>query len=288
MAGVGYPPAVISIYAVLNLIFWFLLLATLIFFRRAITGRQWLCVAAVVLTTGVLISIERSLTDLPGATLAAGAALLEGPLAALFLSAAILTKPTQALLLLRYITTFPASLQILKSRAFLIALTLALPFLLQLYIVHQFGFRSQTGGNLGFPLVDLVDRLAAAWTTMGDIPFQLRLFIMSHWEDKFYEFMAPASLLVQACFLLRYWDRPNALWCLGAGFALLFLCLTNRTFVEQIATCRTTLPLTIAFNLRLAQTSGRKFWGYFILGNLGLCWGFHDMIIFCRSHYWAR
>ena len=286
LGGFGQPRAVVAIYAVINLLFWFLLLGALIHFCRPLTTRKLLCFAMILLSTGTLISIDRSLTDLPGATLAFCAAMVEGTAAALFLSTAILTKPTQSLLLLRYFTTTPASSQNFRSRIFLIALTLFLPVLLQFYIVSLFGFGSQTGGNIGFPILGALGRIVIALSDLWAVPFELKLDFITHWEESFYEFMAPLSLMLQSYFILRYRDKSNALWCLGAGFAFLFLCLTENTLVEHIATCRTSLPLTIAFNLRLGQISGLRFWGYLIFGNLGLCWGFHDMLVFCGGLIW--
>ena len=53
---------------------------------------------------------------------------------------------------------------------------------------------------------------------------------------------------------------------------------------EQIASTRSVLPLTLAFNLRLAEERGARFWGFFIAGNFGMFWCFHDMFAWCVNH----
>ena len=68
---------------------------------------------------------------------------------------------------------------------------------------------------------------------------------------------------------------------MGAGFAVMLFFLTPAVLVEQIASTRTMLPLALAFNLCLAEQRGAVFWCFFVAGNAGLLWCFHDMLPWC-------
>lgn len=85
------------------------------------------------------------------------------------------------------------------------------------------------------------------------------------------ELLAPASLALQALYLVLRPRPSDPAWGLGAGFVVLLLCLGPMVWAEQIAYCRVLLPLTFAFNLVLhAQLRGRAFWAWFVAGNIGM------------------
>jgi hypothetical protein len=94
--GLGQPRAIIFIYALLNLVFWFALLALVVVRLPTRTPRSFLILFAVMLTLGVLESIRFALTDLPCATLGFLALGLPEIPAAFFIALSILTKPTEA------------------------------------------------------------------------------------------------------------------------------------------------------------------------------------------------
>jgi hypothetical protein len=95
--GCGQPAVVVSAYALLNLLFWYLLFGLLIYCLRPATVRDWLCLAAILWTSGTLISIERSFPDLPGATLLVLASAVPLLSKAMAMALAILTKETYAI-----------------------------------------------------------------------------------------------------------------------------------------------------------------------------------------------
>ena len=289
LIGLGQPAAIITAYALLNLVFWFLLVGGIVYYLRARTVRHYLCLVASVLTTGVLISIERSLTDLPGTTLLFYAAILGGASGSIVLSLSILNKPTFVLFLLRYIWPLPRNFDDLKRRIGLIILALAPFILLEIYLFHVFGGVPGSEGTLGWPFKDLIDSVVSNWQTLSRMPFRFELRHVSYeewkyvayWVWKFFEFLSLISLMVQASHFI-FWKNPNcALWWMGATFAILFVCLSSAGLVEHIATTRTVLPLTLAFNLRLAHQKGLPFIFYFIAGNMGLGWALLYMLAFC-------
>ena len=278
--GHGSPPAILRAYALLNLGFWYVLLAALLCWVRGITARGMLVIYAIVLSTGALISIQRALTDLPAATLGFLSIGLEDVPAALLISIAILTKPTTGLFLTRYLSPFPDSIGASVRRGGIILLALVLPALWNVYIYHVLG-NSNSGHNLTFPFRDWLGRIMESWKDLATIPFDFQPWEITHWEWILFEFLALSSMTLQAAFLLLRWQWSNPLWVMGIGFALLFFCLSKENFVEQIAYTRTAFPITIAFNLLLLESKrGPLFFLYFIPGNIGLLVSLHEVIGF--------
>jgi len=138
------------------------------------------------------------------------------------LSMAILPKPTFAVLLLRHLYPLSKKWAEIKSRAALILLALAAPLLWQLYLLHLFGGNSQNNGNLGWPFKGLADCLATNWLALWSTPFQLRLSDVSLWKWRFFELMAPVSLLIQAGYLItrRKPASPSGAWGQVSPFSL--------------------------------------------------------------------
>jgi hypothetical protein len=274
--GLGHPASILTAYALLNLGFWFALLALLAAYLRGRTARQYAAAVACLLTTGTLISIQRSLTDLPAAFFALASALTEGVAGSLLLSLSMLSKPTGGLLLARYLGSWPADRGEWARRAGLILLALAAPVALQLYILHVFGSVATGQGNLGLPLVGLIREEMANWKQLAEIHSTT-----PHWDWPIFEFAAPISLLVQASYFAVRREPASPLWWLGATFAALFIFLAHPVLVEQLASTRTVLPLTLAFNLLLARERGRFFWLYFVAGNFGLLWSAYNIYCWC-------
>ena len=252
LAGAGAPGRILQACALVNPAFLALLL--LLLHRRIAphTLGQWACLAAAAWSTGVLVSIERALVDLPAAVLllaAVGAAALPGWL---LLAGAVLARESAWLGLLPLLGRRPL---------WGIALPLGLFAGWSLHVAAALpaagpGF----GGNLGPPLVAHLERLQAV--------LALRPFTV----HTFFEFLAPLSLLAQAAYFALYRNHRDPWWRLGVPFALLYLCLGEAVMAEQMAFCRAVLPLTLAFNLLLARRRDRAFLPWFVAGNLGLAW----------------
>jgi len=279
--GFGSPAATLRAYALLNLAFWYLLFAALVYRLRAATIRSFLIIFAIMLTTGALISIQRSLTDLPAATFGFLSLGLGEMPAALLISISILTKPTSGLFLTRYLFPFPRTPVEWGKKLGAVLLALVPPTLWLLYTYHMLGAKLTDGDNLNFPFYEWSHRVAASWQTLADTPIYFQPFAITQWEWNLFEFLALMSMTFQGAFLLLRprWHHP--IWLMGIGFAILFFCLTHKTYVEQISYTRTVLPLTIAFNLLLLESKrGPLFFLYFIAGNIGLILTLHNMIGF--------
>jgi len=279
--GFGQPAIVIEVYAVLNLVFWFLLLAGLLYYLRATTTRHYLSILAIVLTTGSLTSLQRSLTDLPMATLGFYAMALSGLSATFLMALAILTKPTAGLFLLKYVWPFPKNGNEVKVKVFYVLIVLVAPILWNIYIYHIWGAFPDSKSNIGWPFKDWSHCVATNWQALITTPFRLTFQPVSYWEWRLFELLAPLSLMFQAVYLLIRRNPDCAYWWMGVGFALLFICLTQPVFAEQIASARTVLPMTIAFNIQLLQQKGSVYAFCFFGGNAGLVWALHETLVFC-------
>jgi hypothetical protein len=194
------------------------------------------------------------------------------------ISLASLCKPTFLMALARYLWPLPEDKRAFLHRAGLVLLALSAPVALRLYLRYTLGPLVEVAGNLGGPFAGWAQAEATNWQSLRAEPFRFMFFGVSSWEWKCFELIAPLSMLVQAVHLAIWRDPRSPLWWLGATFALLFICLGHPVTVEEIASARTVLPMTLAFNLRLAAQRGGVFWSYFIAGNVGLLWCWHDMI----------
>jgi len=194
------------------------------------------------------------------------------------ISLATLCKPTFLLALARYAWPLPVSKRAFLHRAGLVLLAIAAPVALHIYLHYTLGPLPGSERNMGWPFVEWARTEAANWQNLMAEPFRFMFFGISIWEWKTFELLAPVSMLVQAVHFMIWREPRSALWWLGATFAVLFICLGHPVTVEEIASARTVLPMTLAFNLRLAAQRGGVFWSYFIAGNVGLLWCWHDMV----------
>ena len=282
-AGSGKPGPVIQAYALLNPAFWFLLLFGMASLLKAETSRDYLCILATVFTTGAIISVERSLTDLPATVLCFYGTILAGVPAAGVIMMAVLLRETSAICLLRYAWPLPRdrAAVLLLARKCLIIL---LPLILWMgYVRHTFGSMTFRSDNFGWPMVGWAGYVVEQWRLLCRLDFSLNYWRPTEWEFRMFEVTSAFSLLYQAAFLLLKPAPACRWWPLGAGFALLFLFCNRQVFVEQIGTTRTLLPMTLAFNISLMPLRGRAFVLSFFAGNFGLLWGFREMLGCCLA-----
>jgi hypothetical protein len=281
LLGFGQPKAIVTMYVLENVASWFGLMALLVAYFRGRTPRQYLCLAACLLTTGSLICIARSLGDLMGSTLALASVLVDGLAAASLLALAVLCKPTFVLALARYLWPLPANRREFATRAALIAVTLAPVVVLFVYLWCVLGPLSGGRNNWGLPLVAWTHKEIADVTKLLTQPFELHAWGVTESEWRIFEILVPLALLIQVSHLAIWRDARSALWWLGVVFGLLFFVLGPSVTAEEIASARSLLPLTLVFNLRLAVQRGPVFWFYFLAGNLPLLWCARSM--FCSD-----
>lgn len=277
LLGAGQPAAIVVVYALLNLVFFYVLLAVLARRLPATTLRGMLVLYAILLTTGSLVSVEYAMTDLPGATFAVislGLAEIPG---GLFLALALLTKPTYGLFLFGRILPLPSSWIGWRRRILLFLLALAPLILWEDYLMH-FGTGQvvdQTQFTLPF----------VAWGQLAIRNWQMLLHATpgATWimrADAFFQFFALISSTVQAGFLALRPRWRNPVWIVGVAFAVLMFCLPEKTIVDAEGYTRTVLPLAIVFNLLLLDVRApRRFLALLIVGNFGLMEGLWEMLL---------
>lgn len=270
--GWGNPCRIIQVYAVLNLVFWLLLLFGMVWFLHPETVREHLCVVAAVLTTGAMFSVARSLTDLPAATLAFYSAALSGSGAVGMMALALLAKETFVLSLPRLVWPWSGDRRTIRTIAVRLGLAMAPLAIWYLYTHLHFGFQPFDRPNTSWPGVGLADYLRRAWHHW--FPNRIASPRLSQ------EMLAPISLIVQVCYLLVRRRSASPYWRMGIGFAFGFLILSPDVFIDQCSFCRDTIALTLAFNIELMRDRRGTFLGWFVLGNIGLLWGVREMVVF--------
>lgn len=272
LLGGGRAEATLYIYALINFAFWILLAVLLLRFRPPERWRDVAMIAALLLTSGTLVSLSRALTDLPAAALSIAALLLRdgGPAMAWLFGLSALFKETSVLSFGAALTGKVGHLKPIRHHAFRKIAVLTLPLLAWLVYVHLALPSAPSIGQDNFapPLAGLAEKILAAIHALdrvaADAPPTSRFYYL-------FELLAPLSLVVQAVYLCLKPRLRDPMWAFGAGFVVLLVFLGNSVWVEQFAYCRVLLPLTFAFNLLLhAKETGSRFWWWFAAGNLGL------------------
>jgi hypothetical protein len=268
--GLGRPAWILNAYALLNPAFLVLFLWTFVYFLRPRTPAQFLCLTAAALSTGVLASIARSLTDLPSSALAFLAAALAGSAASFpIFAAALLCR--EATVVSIFAVLWPRQW---TPKEFLRlaggALVALLPLVVWVFYVDRvFGDAgTPTPGSVGTPLIALWIHLRSAAAVLIRAPGLPALFHL----------LTTLSLLVQAVYLFAKPRLSSPYWRMGIGFAVLLFFFRSPLYAEPLATTRALLPLTFAFNALLADGSEKHFLPWFVAGNAGLAFGALQML----------
>jgi hypothetical protein len=272
LAGGGRPRAVVTVYALTNLLFAGLLVGLVARRTRLARPRDLLLATALLWTTGSLTSVDRSLSDFPASVLLLAAAWMAGRPAgaAGAIAAAALMRETS---LLGLAVAWPASFRrrdLVRSAAAAAAVGVPLVLWLGWCRFRLGGAGASPTDAFGLPLLAWVERLAgAARDLVHDAP-------SAPWNQRgrlLFELLAPLSLAVQAVFFAVRRDARDPVWRLGAVWAGLLLFLGPQVWGEQYASTRVLLPLTFAFNVRLHTAAGTaRAFAWFAAGNAGLVW----------------
>lgn len=276
LLGFGRPAVVLQIYALLNFAFWAALLAAFLRHVGLERPRDFLLSAALLWNTGTLVSLERALTDFPAMALGVVAVWQTSRKLAPagLLSAACLVKETSILQILavgwpgrerggatRPLVTWALMLLPVAAWAVYLGWNVAEPTL-------------PVGGQITLPFVGLATKGLAAGNDLWEaVRTDNRLF------PRTFELLAPASLALQAIYLIRHPRLSSRAWRFGAGFVALLLFLGDDIWVEQYAFCRILLPLTAAFNLLVHEHEERATYArWFFAGNVGMIWMFLQVL----------
>lgn len=250
--GFGRPAAILTVYALLNVLFWYLMLALLVRILQPTTVRDWLCVGAIVWTSGALVSIRRSFTDLPAATFLVLVGAMSLRLKPFALALAALTKETYA------ICSWCVLAEARKPKIRWWQATIQLCVMLgpvaiwMLYGHSRFHQIPYTREDYSWPMEGWLSAIAGR---LGRNPV--------------FNALAAASLLVQLVYLFIRRRPDSFLWRSGITFGVAAIFLSHEPFVSLNSSTRDLLPLTIAFNALLTNEL-KFFWTWFLVGNGGL------------------
>jgi hypothetical protein len=253
LLGGGQPSAIVTAYILLTVASWYALLWLLIQFERPKTIQDWLCIVATMLTTGALASLQRSLTDLPAATLLVGAAVLAGRSRTVLLALAVLTRETCA------ICAWAPVVDLRKGphrfwRGVTHVGAIILPFLLWAIYVRS-RFQKHFYGEDNF-----------TWPFEGWIYGPILALLRGQRAPGF----AGLSLLVELAYLAWRPRLDSFYWRVAISFGIGSCFLSDEPFGSDVSFTRDLLPMTIGFNTLLMRESPAKFPLWFVAGNIGL------------------
>ena len=250
-AGMGRPFVVLNAYALANLLCWYVLLAALLLLLKPHKVRDWLCVAAIVWTAGVLLCVRYAFVDLAAATLLMIAAAAPVQLRSSALALAILTKESYV------ICGWSVVVDAIRSRYGWSKLMAHCAIMLgpigfwTWYVQRSFPGGGWHAADYGWPMQGWLGAIAGLWRD-GDL-----------------DGLAAASLLVQFIYLGTHSAFESSWWRFGVTFAIGAALLSGAPFVDSVSFTRDLIPLTIAFNVALAKQH-RAFLRWFLAGNCGL------------------
>lgn len=271
--GIGKAAWVLQIYALLNFCFWLVLLVALLRFVGFHRARDLLLAASLLWSTGTLASVARSLTDFP-ATVVGFLAVVSSRnwiIAAMLLGVSGMIKETSILSFAAIPWGKNPHVPDVK-RLLISALIVFSPIALWLMYVHySLGSGLAAGNNnFTFPFCGIAQKFCSA---LQGLVTGIAGASPAKQASLCFEVLCPASLVVQAAYLVAKPRLRSEAWRFGIGFVILLSVLGGGVWVEQFAYCRVLLPLTFSFNLLIHEHEfGHRLVTWFLLGNLGMCW----------------
>lgn len=262
--GLGRPSWILQTYALQNVLCWFVLAFLVTRWLPLDSTRHFALWVACMFSQGLLMSVRMSLLDGPSLLLVAlaVAAAERGRtwLTAAVLSLAALGRETNllAVVALPWPRGWRGWLRI--AGALVVAVLPLLVWQDYLWSIYRGSSVSAGADHVVVPFVSYADKwrrtmLQAA--TQGPI------------SPAGYTVLALVALTVQAVFIgmRRFYDDPW--WKVAAAWCLLMF-VVDPSVWEGFpgAITRIVLPMKFGFNILLARSSPRGFWGWFVLGNL--------------------
>ena len=269
--GMGQPFLILQAYALLNFIFWILLLITLNRYRNLNTSRGLLLAMSIMWSTGTLTSLARSVPDLPAVAFSSWALVSQSrPAANMFIGIAALFKETAIL-------SFPlVAWPERKSpnhaiRKYLFSALIVFGPIMAwcIYLYFHMSIETTLGsGNFSFPFFGLFNKVQGSVKQLLD-GFSHRAWL--YWPYLFFELICPLCLLIQSVYMVIRFNTSSNAWKTGIGFVVLFCFLGAGVWEDQYAYSRVLLPLTVSFNFLIhEQETASSFWIWYLLGNAGM------------------
>jgi hypothetical protein len=266
LIGGGDPARVLNVFALENVVCWFLLAALLLRWLPPVNWGNCLRWAAVLFSFGLIFSVARALLDGPSLVLIAAAmALAESKrpwLSAAVLGLAGLGKDTNVLAAAGMRLPERTDEKAWGSWIARCALVL-LPLSAWMFCLRAWLGRADDLGdarNFAPPFAALAQKLA---DTVSQLMAEGYLSLAK------YDLLVMAGLLAQFFFFAfrRRWRDPW--WRLGAAYAVLMVFLGTAVWESYpSAAARVLLPMTLAFNITVPR---RRWWPVLLLvGNLGV------------------
>lgn len=268
--GLGNPFWTLNAFAALNLVFWvgFAWLAGRLFAPHGWSGLAGY--AAILLTCGLIESMQASLTDLPSFTLILGALMLGGTGGAVVLALAALVRTTSLIGFVGLAEVTPPWREALRKNIIRGLIAVVPVGLWVLYVLWRFRGREVgfDGGNLAMPFRGIMEKLGEFSVTAVHGPIRWhRLFFELYKSYDLHALLTIISVLTQGIYLALHRDWRSPLWRWGAVAAVYFSCISFLSWESHFTITRHALPITVVFNLLLAMRPGKAWLIWFLLGN---------------------
>lgn len=279
VGGLGRPFWILNVYTALNLVFW---IGYAFMLGRLFRPYGWRGLAgwtALLMTCGIIESMQGSLADFPGFVLMTAGLMLEGVGGAGVLALAALAREPNIIGLLG-IWDYRSPWLATAKRNIRLALIAGLPCALWFtYVTMRFPPVDNTlaGGNFSWPLVGIMSKLGeiSVQAISGEI-------IWREWYTEFYTNYALHALLTiiatltQCIYLLTHREWNSRIWRVGVIFVPYFLCINYFAWEDHFTVTRHALAITLAFNLMLALRPRRSWLVWFLLGNCFVPYGIYQ------------
>jgi hypothetical protein len=270
IVGLGQPFWILNAYAAMNLIFWipFAWISGRLFAPHGWAGLAGF--AAVLLTCGVIESMQAALTDLPSFTLILAALVVGGSAGAGLLGLAALTRSTSLIGLVGLAEFRPPWRDAIRKnigRGLIATVPVGLWFLYVLWVFRgrEVGF---DGGNLTMPFRGMMEKLGEFSVTAVQGPIRWHRW----WHELYKNYHLHALLTIiavvtQSIYIVLHRQWSNPLWRWGVVVVLYFSCISFLSWESHFTITRHALPITLVFNLLLALRPTRAWLIWFVLGN---------------------
>jgi hypothetical protein len=291
--GWGKPKRILQVYALANLLFWFLLLGVLLVLFRPWTGQQVLGLSAALLSDGVTISMSRALLDLPATALIFLGLVLGAWWKAGLFAFALLTRESSLFAVLGGVDWRHPWQDTDWKRVLGQLVVAATPFALWLVYLHYLFPQGQTGGPgvyawPGSAMFEAGRNAIHRCLTEGLYlpgqpqvePLREHPLAWLYASSNVHQILGSLGLLTQVVYLWCRRDLDSPIWRIGICYTGLWAVMGSAIWSDITQVDRILLPMTVCFYLRLSGERASWFWPCFVLGSLSIPWGVRDFWLF--------